>query len=381
MDENRLIREYLSPLVNRDILPLALGDDAAILPGAQSGNYVVTSDIITESVHFPSALSPELVAMKMLRVNLSDIAAMGAVPRYYFICAQLSRICNEDWVKRFAKTLHDEQAHFDICLAGGDTVYHNGPISLAVTMVGEIAPDAALKRSNAKPGQILYTSGTIGDAALGLLTLQGKIKSTAPHLSEHSKGWMSSRFNFSREYENKPALNAGEYLAARYHIPQPRLGLGQMLAQYGIAGAVMDVSDGLLLDTQRLCEASSNAVQVPLGAVITAEAIPLSQAVMQILSSDINLFSAIVSGGDDYELLFTVNPEDEGLLAEIITELNAIRTEYDPTGGILPHEITVSRVGHIVECDNGRKPVTLITQDGEEVIVPMQGYKHNSSRI
>jgi len=276
MDEFGLIEKYLAPLAIGHKGALSLLDDAAIISSRKDYELIITKDAIAEGVHFLPNTSPELIAKKLLRTNLSDIAAMGGVPKYYLIAAMLTGAIDEKWIGRFSKSLGEEQKIFGIHLIGGDTIKHSGPLSFSLTMIGEVKKGAALKRSGAKPGDGIYVSGTIGDGALGLKILRGEIKA---------------------------GKAAEKYLAGRYHIPQPRMDLGLRLA--GIASACMDISDGLIADLGHICTVSK------VSAIIEKEKIPLSPAVKTILKAAPKFWDSIFSGGDDYELLFTVPPEKE----------------------------------------------------------------------
>jgi thiamine-monophosphate kinase len=274
MGEFDLIERYFAPLATTADA-FALSDDAALfhVPAGEAG--VVTTDAMVEGVHFFSDDAGDTVGWKLLAVNLSDLAAMGAKPLGYTLDLALpeqwtSAKGASDWVPRFADGLRACQERFATSLMGGDTVSTTGPLTLAVTAFGSVPDGKALRRSGAKPGDAIWVSGTIGDAALAV-----KLR----------KGWSP-----------RVSVDAGA-LVARLDRPVPRLTLG--LALRGIATAAIDVSDGLAADLAHICETSGVAAEVRLGDV------PLSPAARVLVEADATLAATIVTGGDDYELLFT----------------------------------------------------------------------------
>lgn len=251
---------------------LDLSDDAALLDPPAGRQLVLAADAMVEGVHFLPDDPPETIGRKLLRVNLSDLAAMGAAPLGYLMTTALPRDLPADWLGRFVDGLALDQAEFGLAVLGGDTVSTPGPLSLSLTILGTVAPGGALRRSGARPGDDVWVSGTIGDGALGLRVLQGRL----------------------------PADAAG-HLAGRYRLPQPRLALGQALA--GLARAAMDVSDGLVQDLGHLCRAAG------CGVVLRAGDVPLSAAARALVTADPALLPLCLSGGDDYELLFAASPD------------------------------------------------------------------------
>jgi len=266
-EEFAIIATHFAPLSGEGALNLS--DDAAIFTPPKDRELVISADAIVETIHFLPIDPPDLVARKLLRVNLSDLAAMGATPHAYLLTLSVPRTTPKTWFAAFAAGLAADQKTYNIHLLGGDTSSTPGPISLSATIIGHVAPGTALRRTGAQPGDSLWVTGTIGDAALGLLALQGKIPDPTSHLS------------------------------ARYQLPIPRLGL----ALYGIVHACMDVSDGLLQDAAHLARAAN------LTAEIEAAKIPLSPAARA--ADNLQL---CLTGGDDYELLFAVPPASEPAL-------------------------------------------------------------------
>ncbi len=174
------IARFLAPLAAGAPGALGLTDDAALIALAPGERLVITADAIVEGVHFLPEDPPDLVARKLLRCNLSDLAAMGAVAQSYVMTMALPKRCDDAWVERFAAGLAVDQAEFGIALLGGDSVSTPGPIALSVTAFGRVAAGREIRRSGAQPGDILYVSGTIGDGALGLLAATGRLVGLDP---------------------------------------------------------------------------------------------------------------------------------------------------------------------------------------------------------
>jgi thiamine-monophosphate kinase len=227
---------------------------------------VVKTDTIVAGVHFLGDDKPGVVASKALRVCLSDLAAGGAVPFTYQLSLALSKSWREEWVGRFARGLAADQRRYGIVLCGGDTVVTPGPLTITITAFGLVPRGGGLTRTGARSGDELWVSGTIGDGALGLLAARGQL--------------------------------ASRVLEGRFRRPQPRTTLGPRLV--GVASATADVSDGLLADAGHIGEASRLAVE------IERNCVPLSPAARRAVSDDPKLWSAILGGGDDYELVIAV---------------------------------------------------------------------------
>jgi thiamine-monophosphate kinase len=274
--EDSLIAHYFKPLAT-DPGAFGLGDDAAILQ-AGGDEIVVTTDAIVEGVHFLPDDPPETIARKALRVNLSDLAAKGATPAGFVLTLAL-RTAEDLWLAPFAHGLGEDAASFGCPLLGGDTVSTPGPLMISITAFGRIAAGRMVHRSGAKPGDRVVVTGTIGDAALGLDVLKGGVAAEA--LADDAA--------------------ARQMLVGRYRIPQPRNALAMAVRDY--AHAAMDVSDGLAGDLAKLCEASG------VSAVIDAQSIPLSAAAATLRARGTVGIEAIVSGGDDYEILCVI-PEN-----------------------------------------------------------------------
>jgi thiamine-monophosphate kinase len=235
---------------------------------------VLTADAMVGGVHFLADDPPDLIGRKLLRVNLSDIAAKGATPLGYLITVSTPRDTPEAWFAAFTSGLARDQREFGVTLLGGDTTSTPGPISLSLTMIGHVATGMAVHRHGARDGDGIWVTGTIGDGALGLAVATGRLDDTSG------------------------------FLLGRYRLPQPRLGL----AIGDVASAGMDVSDGLVQDLGHICRASG------LGAVIEASLVPLSA---QARAAGDAWLETCLTGGDDYELLLAVPPSREAALLKV----------------------------------------------------------------
>jgi thiamine-monophosphate kinase len=275
--EFALIARHFRPLAGPGALDL--GDDAALLTPPEGRELVLTADAMVAGVHFLPDDPPDLVGRKLLRVNLSDLAAKGATPLGYLMTVSAPRSTPDAWFAGFAAGLAADQAEFAVTLLGGDTTSTPGPISLSLTIIGHVAPGQMVRRIGAQAGDGIWVTGTIGDGALGLAVAQGKLTDPTGHLLD------------------------------RYRLPRPRLGL--KIA--GIASAGMDVSDGLVQDLGHLCRAATSDHVAGLAAEIEAALVPLSDVAR---AAGPAWFATCLTGGDDYELLLAVPPAHDAALRQ-----------------------------------------------------------------
>lgn len=316
-----LIAEYFAPLAKS---PGALGllDDGAVLSCGPGQELVMTTDMLVSGVHFLEDADPEEVATKLLAVNVSDLAAMGATPMGYLLVTALTNAQDNNWLSRFAARLDRDQAKYGLSLFGGDTVATPGPLSLTLTAFGAVPEGQSLKRSQAGIGDRIYVSGCIGDSALGLKALQGEL----PHINEQDR----------------------EYLINCFKNPQPQIKLGESLR--GIAGGVADISDGLVADLGHICEASN------VGAKIFADKIPLSNSAKKVLEIDEQHLNTILSGGDDYQLVFTVSDESQSKIHKLAKKSG----------------LTITCIGHMTEGNQ----VDVIDAHDNIIHLKTTGYEH-----
>ena len=272
-----LIARYFAPLAAKAPGALGLKDDAATFQPPAGMELVFTTDALTADLHFLRSDPPDLIARKMLRQNLSDLAGKGAKPLGYLMTTALDDAVDEAWIAKFTEGLAQDQAEFDIALWGGDTTKTPGPLALTATLIGAVPAGRALRRDGARPGDRILVTGTIGDGFFGLAAHRGELADLA-----------------------EPARRS---LAQRYVLPQPRVTLGRVLAEQALAHAGMDISDGLVADLGHMCAASN------CGAEVAVASVPLSDAVADLVAGDPSLIAAAITGGDDYELLLAV-PSD-----------------------------------------------------------------------
>jgi len=256
--------------VDRHDVLLGIGDDAAVTSIPFGTQLVTTVDTLVNKVHFPAETSANHIGHKSLAVNLSDLAAMGADPAWATLAITMPEI-NEPWISDFCEGFFALARRHNVQLIGGDTT--QGPLSITVQLMGTVPAGKAITRQGARPGDVIFVSGFIGDAALGLALYQ-------------------DRFNFT---EYKPGNK--DYFINKLNRPEPRNSLGTMLR--GIATAAIDISDGLAADLNHILAASQ------VGATIDWKRIPLSNE-MRLLSESQDIKQYVLQGGDDYELCFTV---------------------------------------------------------------------------
>jgi thiamine-monophosphate kinase len=269
--EDRLIARFFKPVATH---PGALGlsDDAAFLTPPPGCDLVLKADAIIGGVHFFPDDAAHTVASKALRVNLSDLAAKGARPLGFLLSLALPKDAGEDWLMDFAQGLRGDAVLFECPLFGGDTDRTPGPITVSIAMVGSVPTGTMVRRSGAQAGDRIFVSGTIGDAALGVMLRNGK-------------DWKISGAQ-------------RQHLVSRYLLPQPRNALAEAVRTH--ATAAMDISDGLAGDFTKLCRASG------VGADVEAVRIPISDAAKAVIAADSAMLETALSGGDDYEIICTV---------------------------------------------------------------------------
>lgn len=324
LTEFELIETLLRPLADNAPGAFSLTDDAALLPDLAAGEaYVVTKDALSVGTHMLPNDPPGDMARKALRVNLSDVAAMGARPVGCFMALCLGDDTNDAFLKDFIAGLAEDLGAFDVSLMGGDIIRQSGAFTVSLTAFGKVQREKVLRRNGARAGDSLWVSGTIGDGALGLKALQGELASLP---QQHR-----------------------EALAQRYRIPQPRVALGISLA--GVARACIDISDGLVADVGHICEASG------VGCTIEAAAIPVSEAAKAALADKPDLLKDILTGGDDYELAFVVATGDDDRVAALTDQA----------------QVAVHRIGAF----EAGAEVLVVDATGQPVSLSRSGYRHD----
>lgn len=319
--EFEIIKTYFAPLSRAHPGAFGLTDDVAVLSPPAGHDLVLKTDAVVESVHFNRSDPPNTIAKKALRANISDFAAKGATPSVYLLALALPDWPDGHWLEQFAKGLAEDQAEFNVTLAGGDTDRTPGALTVAVMMTGFVPHGTVIRRSGAKPGDVVFVTGTVGDAGAGLALLKG---------------------------DSVPRNSGEEYLIARYRVPRPRLAFGRSLR--GIATAALDVSDGLIADLGHVAEVSHVRIEVD------AVHVPLSDAFIQLRGRDISVIAEAATAGDDYEIAFCARPYCRPLLERIAAETNTRVTE----------------VGRVIAGEG----VALVNEEGHEIKLDRRGYAH-----
>ncbi|WDE03927.1 thiamine-phosphate kinase [Thalassomonas viridans] len=321
MKEFELIKHFFAEqIVKRKDVILGIGDDCALIQAAERQHVAVTTDTLVAGVHFPVETEPRAIGHKAIAVNLSDLAAMGAEPAWVSLALTLPE-ADEAWLKEFCAGVFELCEYYNVQLIGGDTT--QGPLSITVTAQGITPADKCLLRSGAKAGDWLYVTGELGDAALALKHLQGQVS-------------VEEVFT--------------EQVMTKLNYPKPRVLAGQALKEY--ASSAIDLSDGLISDLQHICQASK------VGANVVLDALPLSKVMRDTLEQQAAIELAL-SGGDDYELLFTV------------AEDNKVGMETSLAHAGIP----ITCIGQI----NGSEKITT-TLDSKPVAISSRGFEHFSGK-
>ncbi|RWR00646.1 thiamine monophosphate kinase [[Pantoea] beijingensis] len=321
--EFELIARYFNRVTSsrRDV-EKGIGDDCALLNVPEKQTLAISTDTLVEGIHFLRDIHPSDLGYKALAVNLSDLAAMGADPAWLTLAITLPEV-DEQWLKAFSDSLFELLDYYDMQLIGGDT--SRGPRSLTLGIHGLVPTGRALKRSGARVGDWIYVTGTLGDSAAGLALLQHHIKIADPA--------------------------ACEALIKRHLRPMPRILQGQALRD--LASSAIDISDGLISDLGHVLKASE------CGARINLDALPLSSSLSEHIDRPLALRWAL-SGGEDYELCFTVPEINRGAIDVALGHLG----------------VPFTCIGQIAPESEG---VTLL-QDGKPVEVNLKGFDHFDAR-
>ncbi|MDD5225138.1 MAG: thiamine-phosphate kinase [bacterium] len=311
----------------RDFRPRALrgiGDDAAVILPKPGSRYLVTTDLLIEKVHFDLAFtSPRDLGFKSLTVNLSDLAAMGGVPRYAFLGLGLPAGLSRDFLNEFFSGWARAARRYETNLVGGD-LSRAPAVFIAVTVVGETLPSGFIGRDGARPGDGVFVSGWPGESALGLEYL-------------------------SRGKQKDPS---GRRWIRKHLLPEPRLRLGQELSRRKLAHSLMDLSDGLVLDLRRLARESRAAIEIETGRIVLATG--FSAAARKLGRDPLRL---ALSGGEDYELIFTAPPKKWEAVEALAREL----------------KLPLSRIGMVKA---GKPGVKVLDRDGKILPLSRSGYEH-----
>ena len=309
MDEFDLIKKYFAPISS--IESQSLSNDGAFFRPKINLDYVVSTDTIIEKIHFKGDESPDLIAKKALRTNLSDLAAMGADPEYYSLSLSLPKIKAKNFIKNFVKGLKEDQKEYKIKLLGGDLTASPDIIAITINIIGTVPKGKCISRSNSMANDLLYVTGTLGLSNIGLLNL----------------------------YKNDKKYSKAKL---KYYLPQPRVSFSASVRDF--VTSMIDISDGLVQDCRHLARESN------LEFVINLKNLPISN--ISLLSYKERLNSAL-TGGDDYELLFTSAPEHK----EKINKIAKL------------HDLKVTNIGYVKIGNNGQ-----VTSNNRPINI--EAYKH-----
>ncbi len=322
MREFQLIEKYFKPLAKSCPAAQNLDDDVAKIALAQNEELIISKDVFVEDVHFLLKDGGFKIASKLLRTNLSDLASAGAKPLYYMLGFAKNNSTDEKFLREFTRGLKAIQNEFGINLIGGDTV-KSDRLFFSVTIFGSVLKNSAMSRSKAKSGDLIYVSGTIGDAFLGL----------------HC---------YKKSQKNSKLLQ-------RHFFPTPRINLGQKLIAEKISQCAIDVSDGLIADLEQICRASK------LSAEIEINKIPLSLSAQKFLQKNSAIkVEDLISGGDDYELIFSVNRKNRHKVSEIAKRL----------------QLDLTCIGEFKKSSSQKNIVTLFDDKKRKIKIKKTGYEH-----
>ena len=325
MAEFSLIERYCQDIgTSHSLTQIGVGDDAAVIRIPLGKELVVSVDSMVESVHFFANTDPKLIAHKLVAVNLSDMAAMGAQPKWATLALTIPAI-DEKWLSAFSNSLNKIAKEYELQLIGGDTT--QGPLTLSMQIMGLVSQGTALTRSKSSAGDDVYVSGNIGDAGLALAALEGRVELADEALAE---------------------------LKRSLDTPTPQVALGLSLS--GLASACIDVSDGLLADLGHIATSSKVGIQ------LDVDEIPLSKLFLEIHPGSEGLDLAL-TGGDDYQLAFTANPVYRDKLSQISTQLG----------------IRISRIGSVIKAQEPNEARLDLLYHGEPYVLKRDtGFQHFS---
>ncbi len=323
MELNKLIEKELIAGIRKDFgiespeaVELGIGDDAAVIKSGEK-KLVLTKDLLIEDVHFVfSSHPPALLGRKSLSINLSDIAAMGCTPKYALLGLGLPVNVKVEWVQEYFSGFRETALEYNTTLIGGD-VTQADKVVISISLIGE--GEMYIRRGGAKPGDLLFVSGTLGDSAQGLI------------LSKQGIGLGEG-------------LNT-DFLLRAFFDPVPQVSLGEKLAELKLASALIDISDGLSVDLKHICEESNS------GAEIELNRIPISPELRSVREDSVDL---ALQGGEDYQLLFAVPPEKEKQVSNLFSKFK------------------ITKIGRII---SGRD-IFINGKNGTRKLLEIKGYQH-----
>jgi thiamine-monophosphate kinase len=329
LTEFEMIQHYFKTEARSSFVEVGIGDDCAVFTPTDGKKLLVSVDMLVEGRHFLSTASPEWIAHKALAVNLSDLAACGATPKAFLLSLGLpQRLAHDEWIAPFAQTLQQLAAKYGCILAGGDTT-RSETLTISITVMGE--SPAPIMRSTAQAGDLLWVSGTVGDAALALA-----IKQQRQYLK------------FANQLSDAQIARLDQKL----HLPSPRVKLG--LALRGLASSAIDVSDGIAGDIAHILKASD------VDALIDVDALPISPELQLARLAGIDILPLALSGGDDYELLFSSSSQNRQAVLDAAASVG----------------VNVTPIGNISRCETLLPKVRYCDDKGQMIDYTGKGYQH-----
>lgn len=327
MKEFQMIAKYFEPLTSARLEAGDLKDDAAIFNLPTNHELVVTTDTIVENVHFLSTDPVETLGKKALRVNLSDLAAMGALPHAYTMNLTIpEKFYNDEFLKQFTRGLAEDQNKFNLFLAGGDTTRTDGPLTISVTAYGVIPSGLRLTRRNARPGDICAVTGTIGDSYLGLM--------------------------FNRQKLSGADDDTARYFLRRFLLPEPRITFVQALEQY--SKACIDISDGFLADLEHVCANSEVSIKTSINTV------PISKDARNLCAQTGIPVNNLLCAGDDYELIIAVEEKN----------WTSLKKQADN------QKLPLTAIGYFENSSPDMPNVSVTDDDGRPLLFETHGWSH-----
>ncbi len=318
LKEFSIIEKFFKPLTNGSIQAQNLEDDVAKIALKNNQQLVISKDLIVEDVHFLKSDGAKKIAAKLLLSNLSDIAAAGAKPLYYMIGFSKNNDVDEKFIKEFCLSLKNIQDEYKISLIGGDTVKSTDKLFFSITIFGVIQNNKTLSRKNGENGDLIFVSNSIGAAYLGLLL----------------KGENRKKFN-----------NEEQFFLDEHFYPKPQINLGLSLVKNNLSKCAIDISDGLLADLNHICQTSK------MNAIIYQEKIPLASNKADFLQQ--------ISGGEDYQLIFTTKKINENKILQLAKKL----------------KIKLTNIGYL-QKNNKNPQIKILDKNNQEIKFKKYGYEH-----
>lgn len=350
ISEKEVIKKFFRPLAINNSASLALNDDVAIIPKDAHANYVITTDSIVMGVHFFPESDARVIARRLMLSNLSDIASSGGKPLFYSLNGVMNKYINEEWLAEFTNELQLIQEEYNITLIGGDTVKCDELI-LSATIIGEVARGKNLARNNAKIGDDIYITNNIGAAGLGLNLLHKKYYG---QYCEDVESTITIKNHLDRTNNNEQINAAIE----SYQKPTAQIDVGQALVENNLSKCACDISDGLLADLENICLTSNVAANIYLDLVAFAFPVPIQD-------DNIDILLYQLSGGDDYQLLFTSSQDNRLRIQELASGNNYKLTRIGEI--IAGTEKTAKRIN--LYDDNSNKNIINYDKKGYEHVI------------